>query len=66
MKLDIVMYHYVRPISKSRYPKIKGLELEAFKKQLDFFLKEKNLVTDSVCSYLPFRLKILGYLFAKK
>jgi len=45
MKLDIVMYHYVRPISKSRYPKIKGLELEAFKKQLDFFLKEKKLVT---------------------
>ena len=45
MKLDIVMYHYVRPISKSRYPKIKGLELEAFKDQLDFFLKEKKLVT---------------------
>ena len=49
MILDIVMYHYVRPISKSRYPKIKGLELKSFQNQLDFFLKEKNLVgTDDV------------------
>jgi len=44
MTLDIVMYHYVRPISESRYPKIKGLELKSFQNQLDFFLKEKNLV----------------------
>ena len=49
MILDIVMYHYVRPISESRYPKIKGLELKSFQNQLDFFLKEKNLVgTDDV------------------
>ena len=49
MTLDIVMYHYVRPISESRYPKIKGLELKSFQNQLDFFLKEKNLVsTDDV------------------
>lgn len=34
--LTIVMYHYVRPIAGSRYPGIKGLELELFKQQLDF------------------------------
>lgn len=30
------MYHYVRSISGSRYPGIKGLETESFKKQLDY------------------------------
>ena len=35
-KLAIVMYHYVRPIADSRYPQIKGLELEYFKRQLEF------------------------------
>lgn len=29
------MYHYVRPIAESRYPGIKGLELQAFRQQLD-------------------------------
>ena len=29
-KLTIVMYHYVRPINGSRYPEIKGLELDDF------------------------------------
>ena len=35
-KLSIIMYHYVRPIRDSKYPKIKGLELEKFKRQLDY------------------------------
>jgi len=39
------MYHYVRPISKSAYPSIKGLELDGFHRQLDFFQKHKKLVT---------------------
>ena len=30
------MYHYVRKIQESRYPGIKGLELDLFKKQLSF------------------------------
>ena len=33
----IVMYHYVRPIKNSQYPKIKGLELDSFKKQITYF-----------------------------
>ena len=31
------MYHYVRPIQGSRYPMVKGLETEAFLRQLDWF-----------------------------
>lgn len=33
--LTIVMYHYVRPIRGSRYPNVKGLEFEGFRRQLD-------------------------------
>ena len=43
-KLFIVMYHYVRRIANSRYPGIKGMELELFRKQLDFFEKYFNVV----------------------
>ena len=34
--LTIVMYHYVRPISKSEFKGIKGLEIEGFERQLDY------------------------------
>ena len=43
--VNIVMYHYVRPIKKSKYPNIKGLELEDFKKQIDFFLNKFNIIS---------------------
>lgn len=36
-RLSIIMYHYVRNLSSSRYPKIKGQDMSLFKKQLDFF-----------------------------
>ena len=36
-ELSIVMYHYVRPIKESKFPGIKGLELDGFKRQLDYF-----------------------------
>lgn len=39
-KLEVVMYHYVRDLSNSRYPDIKGLDIRFFMQQLDFF--EKN------------------------
>jgi peptidoglycan/xylan/chitin deacetylase (PgdA/CDA1 family) len=39
------MYHYVRPISNSRYPNIKGLELSSFINQLEFFSKERCVVS---------------------
>lgn len=41
------MYHYVRPISGSMYPKIKGLEIESFKRQLEYFASERTVVSTS-------------------
>ena len=39
-KLTIVMYHHVREIKNSKYPKIKGLEFVGFKRQLDYLEKK--------------------------
>ena len=44
-KLTIVMYHYVRQLKNSRYPRIKALELEDFKTQIDYFLKYYNIIS---------------------
>ena len=44
-KLTVVMYHYVRRINQSRYTRIKGLELDDFVEQLNFFKKFYNAVT---------------------
>ena len=44
-KLTIITYHYVRPIKSSRYPGIKGLEINSFKKQLDYLSKKYNFIT---------------------
>ena len=38
------MYHYVREIKNSKYPKIKGVELEIFKKQLDYLKLNFNMI----------------------
>lgn len=43
----IVMYHYVRNIKKSKYPNLKGLEFKDFKKQIFFFKKNFNLLSNS-------------------
>ena len=43
------MYHYVRPINGSKFPGIKGLELDGFKRQLDYLKEYFNVVsTDQV------------------
>ncbi len=42
--LMIVMYHYVRPIAGSRYPTLKGLELDNFRGQLDFIEQHYRVV----------------------
>jgi len=45
MKLcKIVMYHYVRSIKNSKYSQIKGLELDGFEKQINYFKKNFNLI----------------------
>jgi hypothetical protein len=38
------MYHYVREIEGSKYPLLKGLEFNNFKKQIDFFSKNFNIL----------------------
>jgi peptidoglycan/xylan/chitin deacetylase (PgdA/CDA1 family) len=43
--LRIVMYHYVREIRNSEYPLIKGLELEGFKRQLDYLEAIYRIIT---------------------
>lgn len=35
-RVTIVMYHYVRPLLRSRFPEIKGLEAELFRGQVRF------------------------------
>lgn len=41
----IVMYHYVRDLKHSRYPKIKGLDVELFRQQLAFLKENFSIVT---------------------
>lgn len=43
-KLYISMYHYVRDLKHSRYPEIKGLDLELFRKQMEFFKENFTVV----------------------
>lgn len=35
-KLTIVMYHYVRDLQNSAFPRIKGLDISSFRRQMDF------------------------------
>lgn len=44
-KLTVVMYHYVRNLKSSRFPNIKGLDVEKFRKQVENFSKEYTFVT---------------------
>ena len=43
--LTIVMYHYIGPIIGSQFPSIKGLEIDGFKRQLDFLEKNYSIVS---------------------
>jgi peptidoglycan/xylan/chitin deacetylase (PgdA/CDA1 family) len=43
--INIVMFHYVRPIKGSEYPNIKGLELDGFKRQLDYLAQKFLFIT---------------------
>lgn len=42
--LTIVMYHYVRDFARTRYPGIKGLDIEGFRRQLDHLTSEHAIV----------------------
>jgi peptidoglycan/xylan/chitin deacetylase (PgdA/CDA1 family) len=47
--LTIPMYHYVRPLKRSRFPGIKGLELELFEEQLAYFERHYEFVRVEQC-----------------
>lgn len=44
-KLYISMYHYTRDLKHSRYPQIKGLDVNLFREQIQFMKKEFHIVT---------------------
>ena len=43
--LTVVMYHYVRDLKNSRYPLIKGLDIELFKEQIAYLDNNYNFVS---------------------
>lgn len=43
--VTVVMYHYIRDLKKSRYPAIKGLDYKLFKTQIEYFLKNYNIIS---------------------
>lgn len=52
-KLMVVMYHYVRDLSRSRYPEIKGLDISDFKDQIVYLKKNYNPVSvQEIVDYL--------------
>ena len=44
-RVTILMYHYVRDLKNSRYPAIKGLDLNLFKEQLEYLENHYVFVT---------------------
>lgn len=43
--VTVVMYHYVRPLERSRYPEIKGLEASQFREQLRYLKAHYNVIS---------------------
>lgn len=43
-KVSIITYHYVRDLKHSRYPEIKGLDVELFKEQIQYILKYYKVI----------------------
>ena len=48
-RVTIIMYHYVRELSLSRYPDIKGLRVSEFENQLDYLSSKYSFVTMEKC-----------------
>ena len=43
-RIHIIMYHYVRDLGRSRYPQIKGLDVDLFRRQLDFLRSRFTII----------------------
>ena len=53
------MYHYVRPIEGSEFPGIRGLEVEDFKRQLDYLDEKFNIIsTEQVINAAKYSLEL--------
>lgn len=48
-QITIVMYHFVRDLKHSRYPKIKGITINEFKEQLSYIENYYHFVTIKDC-----------------
>ena len=44
-KLTVVMYHYVRDFSNTKYPKINGLDIRNFESQINYLATNFNFIT---------------------
>jgi peptidoglycan/xylan/chitin deacetylase (PgdA/CDA1 family) len=44
-ELTIVMYHYVRPLQRTRFPGIKGLDVALFDEQLEYLVRNYSVVS---------------------
>jgi len=43
-ELTIIMYHYVRALSRSRYPQIKGLPTDDFRRQIEYVQEHYTVI----------------------
>lgn len=50
-ELSIIMYHYVRPINKSKFPDLKGREVSEFLSQLDYLASNYTFVSVDEINY---------------
>ena len=41
------MYHYVRPLARTRFPEIKGLDLEDFRAQIRYIDRHYHVISTS-------------------
>jgi peptidoglycan/xylan/chitin deacetylase (PgdA/CDA1 family) len=44
-EINIIMYHYIRPATDNKYPGIKVLEFNAFKRQLDYLQESFTIIS---------------------
>ena len=44
-KVTIILYHYVRDLKNSKYPGIKGLDIDLFKEQVTYLKKKYTIIT---------------------
>lgn len=56
----MVMYHYVRPVKNSKYPKLKALEFTEFRNQIKWFKKNFDMINFDDLTEILNKKKILG------